>query len=118
MRTSESATRGGRRELLLTLGFMLIAAVALCLAPLLVGCYSDVKVVQGTVVRVDRGAQVIDVKDERSPNAVAPYRLARPATVKDGDLVRLAYRATGDDRVALRLMNLTRLKERRRSEKE
>ena len=83
-------------------GLLLLLALGLC------GCYSDVKVVQGTVVAVGRQGREVAVRDERVPNLVAAYALDHPTTTKSGDVVRIAYRSTTAGNHALRLMNLTR----------
>ena len=85
-----------------------VPALALAAVVALPACYSDVKVVQGTVTSSDPAAAMLDVKDERAPNATATYRLKEPATVAPGDLVRVAFRDGSDGKTVIRLMNLTR----------
>jgi hypothetical protein len=93
---------------------------ALALAALVgvVGCYSDVKVVQGAVTSVEPDGSGLVLRDERPPNAAASYRLVERATVAPGDAVRVAYRDRGEGRVVVRLMNLTRHKAKNKSDKE
>jgi hypothetical protein len=83
----------------------------------LAGCYSDVKVVQGTVVTVAEDHATVTVRDERAPNATADYRLAARVTVAPGDVVRLAYRDRADGKAVVRLMNITRRDAKAQTEK-
>lgn len=84
--------------------------LGLCAAAL-TACADAPLVLQGTVVTLDEGRRVIAVRDERPPHAVVQLAVdqaevgARP---QPGDLVRVAYRAQGDVKVARRLMNLSR----------
>jgi hypothetical protein len=92
-------------------------ALALVAALALAACYSDVKVVQGTVTEGNSSATTLTVRDERAPNASATYRLERPVTVATGDLVRLAYRESPDGRQVVRAMNLTRHRDKAHRDK-
>jgi hypothetical protein len=91
-------------------------ALALMAALSVGACYDDVKVVQGTVTRVDLAATTLEVKDERAPHVSADYRLSAPVTVATGDLVRLAFRDRADGKQVVRLMNLTRHRAKDRSD--
>ena len=93
-------------------------ATALWLIALLMalGCVGSAPVVQGKVVSADMQAKTISVQDELRPNdAALVFNLAEaemgtPPVV--GDQVRLVYRTTGGQNMALRVMNLTQQKER------
>ncbi len=73
-------------------------------------------VVQGKVVSVEMNTKIISVQDELHPtDAALVFNLAQaemgtPPVV--GDQVRLVYRTTGGQNMALRIMNLTQQKER------
>jgi len=73
-------------------------------------CYDDVKVVQGTVVRTDPAAHTLTVRDERAPGSPAAYSMAGTPNARSGDVVRIAFREQGRQRVVVRLMNVTRAK--------
>jgi hypothetical protein len=94
-----------------------LAAALAALLSAVVGCYDDVKVVQGTVVSFDEQGTVVEVKDERAPNATATYHMKERATMKNGDLVRIAFRDGADGKHVVRLMNVTRQKAKRQAEK-
>jgi hypothetical protein len=94
-------------------------ASLLCLAALLAtaGCYDDVKVVQGVVTATNDDAKTITIRDERAPGAVLVYQLPGRAATAVGDVVRLAYRVRGEERIAVRMMNVTRARKARGGEK-
>jgi hypothetical protein len=94
------------------------AALAVAAMAALGACYDDVKVVQGTVIGAASARHEVEVRDEQPPHATATYRLARPATVAPGDLVRLAFRDRADGKVVVRLMNLSRHRAQRQTDKE
>ena len=82
------------------------AAMAACLW--LPACYDDIKVVQGTVVKVDSAGYSLTVRNERDPKIPSAYKLASRANAKRGDVVRIAFREHGRQRLVVRLMNVTR----------
>ncbi len=85
------------------IAFLAAAALALGLA----GCYDDVKVVQGTLVSVDKDKKVLVVKDERSPNAALEFQ-GTAAGAKPGEVVRVAFREREGQRFLMRLQNITK----------
>ncbi len=77
-----------------------------------VGCYDDVKVIQGTVALLDAENRSVTVEDERAPHArVTLYLSESPGKV--GSKVRIAYRQKDGKLVVLRLQNLSRTADRR-----
>jgi hypothetical protein len=91
------------------------------IAPLLLlvlagSCVKTASVIQGKVVSVDPGGAVIRVADETKPEGTALAIDITKAEIgnppQPGDLVRIVYKTEGSANVALRVMNLTRQKER------
>lgn len=79
-------------------------------------CAPTSPVVQGSVVSVDRDAKTITLQDEKKPeDAPMTYDISRAeigAQPEVGDEVRLVYRVEAGRSTALRVMNLTRQRER------
>ncbi len=96
------------------------ARVLLLLGVLLAGaCVPMAEVVQGRVTAVERDGAVILVRNERAPEApplaIDISRAEMGATPVPGDEVRVAYRAEGGVNRAVRVMNVTRDRERQKS---
>jgi hypothetical protein len=92
-------------------------AGALCMVALY-GCGDPPRVVQGTVVSYEPGDHRLLLLDEDLPNAEVTLSLAGAEVGADPspkDLVRVAYHDRQGKLVALRVMNLTRQSELRKS---
>ena len=89
---------------------LLVSVGVLAAGPCL-SCYDDIKVVQGTVIDTNLSGHTVTVRDERVPHATALYRINAEPSARQGDLVRIAFRETDNQRVTVRLMNLTRSEE-------
>ena len=79
-------------------------------------CVREAPVIQGKVLSVERGGAVIRVADEKNPAGAAMELDISKAEIgnppKPEDVIRAAYRIEGGTNVALRVMNLTRQKEK------
>ncbi len=99
---------GRRARVMLLLGLLLA-----------VSCVPMAEVVQGQVTAVERDGAVIRVRNEREPGApplVIDISGAEVgATPVPGDEVRVAYRTEDGVNRAVRVMNVTRDRERQKS---
>lgn len=88
--------------------------IALLFVLVAAACIEGPAVTQGTVIQVDKAAKVLVVRDERPPNEEMTFSFAGAevgADPSEGDLVRLAWKERGGQKVATRIMNLTRQEE-------
>ncbi len=88
----------------------LFIAITVIILALAAGC-NHPEVVQGTVLALSEDGAAVTLQDELAPNQELVVSIkgadvgAAPAV---GDVVRIAFYQRGEERVATRVMNLTR----------
>lgn len=81
---------------------------------LAIGCGQAPKVIQGTVVDYKADSKTVLVKDDLQPDNICAISIQNSELGSEpaiGDVVRISYRDLGGELSAIRIMNLTHIKE-------
>jgi hypothetical protein len=84
------------------------------MALIMVSCATPPEVVQGTVVSCDESAKIITIQDQDKPGSTMEFHFEGAevgANPQPGDIVRIAYQRKNDNRLATRIMNISRQKD-------